>query len=67
MAFFRRDPSGNHCRNMKYVVEIVMRNGSLKRKRKMWIGRYIPAGCDETGKNGAIPDPLRNALVKIQI
>jgi hypothetical protein len=57
MAFLRRDPSGNHCRNRKYVVEIVTRNGSLKRNRNTWTGQYIPAGCEGIGKNGAIPDP----------
>ncbi len=25
-------------------------------------GRYIPVGADETGKNGAIPDPMYAAL-----
>lgn len=27
----------------------------------MWTGKYIPAGEDETGKNGAIPDPTVDA------
>lgn len=35
IAFFTRDPSGNHCRNKKYVTEMVRKNGNLKRKRNM--------------------------------
>lgn len=28
-------------------------------------GRYIPAGWEETGKNGAMPDPKFDALVGV--
>jgi hypothetical protein len=44
------------------VTETVTKKGNLKRKRKMWTGRYRPAGSGETGKNGAIPDPRFDAL-----
>jgi len=54
-AFLKREPSGNHCRNKKYVADTVTIKGSLKRNRHMYTGRYIPVGLDGTGKNGAIP------------
>jgi len=34
-AFFTSDPRGNHCRKRKYVTEMAMKKGNLKRKRKM--------------------------------
>jgi hypothetical protein len=57
MAFLASDPSGIHCRTRKYVVLTAMSSGSRIMKRNMWNGRYIPAGVDETGKKGAMPDP----------
>lgn len=39
IAFLNRGPRGNHCRNKKYVVDTQMKNGNLKRKRKMCTGR----------------------------
>jgi len=39
MAFLTSDPSGNHCRNRKYVVAIVIKKGNLNRNKKIWTGR----------------------------
>ena len=39
IAFFGSEPSGNHCRKRKYVVETVTKNGNLKRNRNIWTGR----------------------------
>lgn len=64
IAFLNSEPRGNHWRNKKYVVATQMSNGNLNRKRKIWMGRYMPAGVEETGRKGAIPDPVSCALAR---
>jgi hypothetical protein len=49
------------------VVVTVTKNGNLKRNRNIWTGRYIPAGVETMGKNGAIPDPEGDALARAHV
>ena len=50
---------GSHCSTRKYVNSNERKIGSRKQKRNACRGQYTPGASAGTGRNGAIPEPMR--------
>lgn len=63
-AFLIKDPTGSHANSRKYVRLTAASRGTRHTKRNTWKGSAIPEASGDTGKNGAMPDPVRAVRVR---